>query len=106
MRPDPKATAVLIIPALNEEPVIASALRAIPPGLFEAVIVADNGSTDRTVEIARNVGAIVTTEPERGYGATCLRAFNAVPATAQAIVFMQADGSEDPGEAVKLLRPI
>ena len=44
--------AALIIPALNEEPVLARTLRAIPPGLFQMVIVADNGSTDGTAAVA------------------------------------------------------
>ena len=37
------------------------------------VLVVDNGSTDRTVEVARQGGARVVSEPERGYGAACLR---------------------------------
>lgn len=98
--------AALIIPALNEEPVIARTLRAIPPGLFDIVIVADNGSTDRTAQIARDLGACVTVEPRRGYGWTCLRALRAVPEGTEAVVFMQADLSEDPREAERLLEPL
>ena len=64
--------AALIIPALNEEPVLARTLRAIPPGLFQIVLVADNGSTDGTAAVARAAGATVVSEPERGYGAACL----------------------------------
>jgi glycosyltransferase involved in cell wall biosynthesis len=99
-------SAALIIPALNEEPVIATTLRAIPPGVFRLVIVADNGSQDRTVEVARACGATVVVEPERGYGAACLRALAALPPEIDAIVFLQADLSEDPTEAPALLRPI
>ena len=98
--------AALIIPALNEESVIAATLRAIPPGVFRLVIVADNGSTDRTAEIARARGAMVIIEPERGYGAACLRALAALPADIDAVVFLQADLSEDPSEARALLGPI
>ena len=43
-------SAALIIPALNEEPVIGRTLASIPQGLFDQIIVADNGSTDRTAE--------------------------------------------------------
>jgi glycosyltransferase involved in cell wall biosynthesis len=98
--------AALIIPALNEEPVIAATLRAIPLGVFRLVIVADNGSTDRTAEIARLSGALVVVEAERGYGAACLRALAALPADIEAVVFLQADLSEDPSEAPALLGPI
>jgi glycosyltransferase involved in cell wall biosynthesis len=96
----------LIIPALNEEPVIGDTLRAIPSGLFDIVIVADNGSSDRTGEIARSLGALVTREEERGYGATCLKAIAHVSADVDAVVFMQADLSEDPKEAALLIEPI
>ena len=96
----------LIIPALNEEPVIAATLGAIPAGVFHQVIVADNGSTDRTVEAARALGATVVVEPERGYGAACLRALAALGPEIDTVVFLQADLSEDPREAPLLLAPI
>ncbi len=98
--------AALIIPALNEEAVIGTTLQRVPLGLFRTVIVADNGSTDRTGEIARAKGAIVAREPERGYGAACLRAIAALPPEIEVVAFMQADGSEDPNEAALLLGPI
>ncbi len=98
--------AALIIPALNEEEVIGSTLREIPPGLFHTVIVADNGSTDRTAAIARAEGATVVHEPERGYGAACLKALATLGPETDVVVFMQADGSENPAEAKLLLHPI
>ena len=100
------ARAALIIPALNEEDVVATTLRRVPPSLFRTIVVADNGSTDRTAEIARAEGARVVHEPERGYGAACLRALAALPPDVDAVVFMQADASEDPAEAPLLLAPI
>lgn len=106
MSQDSATTAALIIPALNEEAVIGDMLRAIPPSLFLAVIVADNGSTDHTASIAQSCGAIVVHEPERGYGAACLRAIQALPAGVQIVVFLQADLSEDPAEAPLLIAPI
>ncbi len=98
--------AALIIPALDEEPVIGRALDQIPRGLYREIIVADNGSRDRTAEIARARGVTVVTEPERGYGAACLRAIAALPAEIEAVVFMDADASDDAAEAVLLLEPI
>lgn len=96
----------LIIPALNEEAAIATTLDALPPGLYRAVIVADNGSTDRTAAIARARGATVVHEPERGYGAACLRAMAALPPDIDTVVFMDADSSDDPADARDLLAPI
>jgi len=98
--------AALIIPALDEEPVIGRTLDQVPRSLYREIIVADNGSRDRTAEIAQTRGATVVCEPERGYGAACLRAIAALPPGVEAVVFMDADGSDDPAEAVLLLEPI
>src|SRR5690349_2088571 len=106
MRQAGETSAALIIPALNEEAVIAQMLATIPAALFDTIIVADNGSSDGTAEIARASGACVVTEPERGYGAACLRAMREIPEHIQAVVFMQADCSEDAREAQLLLTPI
>jgi glycosyltransferase involved in cell wall biosynthesis len=104
MRDQSDATAAVIVPALNEEAVIAQTLARIPPSFH--IFVADNGSTDRTAEIARELGVTVVHEPERGYGAACLRAISALPAAIEFVVFLQADNSEDPDEAQILLAPI
>jgi glycosyltransferase involved in cell wall biosynthesis len=96
----------LIVPALNEEPVIGQMLDAVPRSLYSAILVADNGSTDRTAAVAAAHGATVVSQPERGYGAACLRALDALPPEIEVVVFMQADLSEDPAEARLLLAPL
>ncbi|MGH2442872.1 MAG: glycosyltransferase family 2 protein [Chloroflexota bacterium] len=63
----------IVMPCLNEEETIAAcvtkALIGIErTGLPGEVIVSDNGSTDRSVEIATELGARVVHVPERGYG--------------------------------------
>ena len=98
--------AALIIPALNEAECLPLLFDAIPADLFRWIIVADNGSTDGTAAVAMARGAMVVTEPERGYGAASLAALAALPAEAEIIVWMQADLSEDPLEARALLAPI
>ena len=98
--------AALIIPALDEEESLGVTLSLVPPNLFRIVIVADNGSTDRTAEVARTGGALIVHEPERGYGAACLRALAALPDSIEAVAFVQADASENPAEAGRLLTPI
>ena len=100
------AAAALIIPALNEEASLGATLARVPRHLYRVILVADNGSTDRTAAVALDAGAFVVRAPERGYGAACLSALGAVPDEVEAIVFMQADGSEDAGEAALLLAPI
>lgn len=81
-------------------------LSHLPEGMFDCVIVADNGSTDATAEIARAHGATVVHAPERGYGAACLRAMEVLPEDCHSVVFLQADLSEEPEETYRLLAPL
>ena len=95
-----------VLPALNEEQALAQVLKDLPRSLFTSVIVADNGSTDRTAEVARAGGAQVVSEPRRGYGRACLAALAALPAESEIVGFLDADASDNPAEAVRLVEPI
>ncbi|MEL6181597.1 MAG: glycosyltransferase, partial [Myxococcota bacterium] len=66
----------VVIPALNEEQSIGLVLEDIPLERVRRVVVADNGSTDRTAAIARDHGAIVVAAMRRGYGSACLAALD------------------------------
>ena len=97
----------VVIPALDEEQGLPEVLREIPADLVRRVVVADNGSRDRTAQVAREAGAIVVTQPERGYGAACLEAL-AYLATdpPDVVVFLDGDHSDHPAELRTLLEPI
>ena len=97
-------TVGVIIPALNEEQALPAVLAELPAGVDE-VIVVDNGSTDRTAAVARAAGARVVGEPQRGYGAACLRGLAAV-GRHEVIAFLDADHSDDPTALPDLLAPI
>ena len=96
----------LLIPALNEEASIGHVLSSLPTGLFSQVVVVDNGSTDRTAEVAQAHGATVVREPRRGYGRACLAGLAALDPNSDIVVFMDADSSDVPEEAGLLLEPI
>jgi len=97
----------VIIPALNEQDALPLVLRDIPRPPVRRVIVADNGSTDRTAEVARENGAEVVHEPERGYGAACLKALAHLAADPpDIVVFLDGDYSDHPDELLSLIDPI
>ncbi len=94
----------VIIPALDEERAIDGVLRGIP-GWVDDIIVVDNGSTDATAEVAVAAGAHVVPEKKRGYGAACLRGI-AEAREDSLLVFMDADGSDDPADMESLVEPV
>jgi glycosyltransferase involved in cell wall biosynthesis len=80
----------VVIPCLNEEQGIEQVLKCMP-AFVDEVIVVDNGSTDRTSEVARAFGAKVIREDVRGYGRSYRRGF--AGATGELIVTLDGDHS-------------
>ncbi len=98
----------MLIPALNEEEALPGVLAAIPPSVAQ-VVVADNGSTDGTAQVARAAGAVVVHERRRGYGAACLAGLAYLadqPTAPDVVVFLDGDQSDDPADIHRLLGPI
>jgi rSAM/selenodomain-associated transferase 1 len=99
----------IVIPALNEQETIAAVVEDCrrhgrPHEL--RVVVCDNGSADATAERAAAAGAEVVREPQRGYGAACLRALDHLGAWPEALAFVDADGSSDLGDLPALVAPL
>ena len=98
---------VVIIPALDEEKSLPKVLAEIPADLIAEVFVVDNGSRDRTADVAREAGASVLREPRAGYGQACL---TGIAALAQSppdiVVFVDGDYSDRPSEMRELVKPI
>ena len=99
----PPAIAV-VIPALDEEQAIGKVLRDIPEGASQVVVV-DNGSRDRTAEVARGLGAEVVAEPRRGYGQACLTGIAQLDRP-DIVVFLDGDYSDYPEEMSALVAPL
>jgi glycosyltransferase involved in cell wall biosynthesis len=97
----------VVIPALNEEEPIGDVVRAIrATNIPREVIVADNGSTDRTAERAREAGARVASQPHRGYGRACAAGVDAVSPECDIVVFLDGDGSDCAELMERLIEPI
>ncbi len=92
----------VILPALDEEAALPWVLERMPEG-YRAIVV-DNGSTDRTAEVARELGATVVTELQQGFGAACWAGL--VATTAPVVCFMDADASFDPTELPLVADPV
>ena len=101
----------VVIPAYNEEDNIGSVLPRIPAtvcGLETAVLVMDDGSRDRTGDIAREHGAAVARHVTNLGGGAALRTGYRlmVDSKAQIVVTLDADGQHRPEEMERLVGPV
>jgi glycosyltransferase involved in cell wall biosynthesis len=99
----------VVMPCLNEEDTIGQCVESALVALREQaivgeVIVADNGSTDRSIAIAQKLGARVVNEAERGYGAAYMRGISA--ARGRYILIGDSDSTYDFSDLPRLLEPL
>jgi hypothetical protein len=99
----------VVIPCLNEaqsiELVVRKALNTMErEGIRGEVVVADNGSTDGSPELAEKAGARVVNEPRKGYGSAYLAGFDA--ARGKYILMGDADDTYDFTQIVRFLGPL
>lgn len=92
----------VVLPVLDEAAAIPRVIRSLPDG-YRAIVV-DNGSTDDSASVARALGALVVSEPQRGFGAACFAGL--VAATADVVCFMDCDGSLDGGDLHGVADPV
>ncbi len=95
-----------VLPCLNEEKGIRDCLLRIKETIARLrlnaeIIVADNGSTDKSAEIAMQEGAKVVYENKKGYGSAYKRGFK--EARGKLIAALDADGTYDPKDIEKML---
>jgi len=104
-------TVAVVIPAWNEQASIGQVIQALPKEWAQRIVVADNGSTDRTAEVARAAGATVVPAPRRGYGSACLAGLaflQALPPQQQPqiVAFIDGDFSDYPEQLPLIVAPI
>lgn len=92
----------VVLPVLNEAAALPWVLARLPDG-FRPIVV-DNGSDDGSGDIARSLGALVVTEPRRGFGAACFAGLEA--AGADVVCFMDCDASLLPEELPSVADPV
>jgi glycosyltransferase involved in cell wall biosynthesis len=95
-------TVDVVLPCLDEAAALPWVLGRMPPGY--RAIVADNGSTDGSADVARAHGAEVVAVAQRGFGAACHAGLLA--ATAEVVCFMDADASLDPQQLPRVAEPV
>jgi glycosyltransferase involved in cell wall biosynthesis len=92
----------VVFPCLNEEQALPGILSRLPQG-YRAIVV-DNGSTDDSAAVARAHGALVVSEPRRGFGSAAHAGLLA--ASAPLVAFCDADGSMDPADLPRVVDPV
>jgi len=92
----------VVLPCLDEAAALPWVLARIPAGY--RAIVADNGSTDGSPDIAAAYGALVVSVPRRGFGAAAHAGLEA--AGAELVCFLDADGSFDPAQLPRVVAPV
>ena len=98
----------VIIPAYNEQESIPRVIKDIPSSVNEIIVVSNN-STDDTEINAKNAGATVLVEKQKGYGYACLKGMDYISkqeVKPDIIVFLDGDYSDYPEELTKIIKPI
>lgn len=98
---------IAVIPAYNEEKTIGNVVRKTT-GFADEVLVVDDGSADKTQEIARNYGAkVLNLRINRGLGSAIRTGIKAALARgADIIITLDADGQHNPEDIKKIIEPI
>jgi glycosyltransferase involved in cell wall biosynthesis len=98
----------IVMPAHNEESSIGHVLDALKAEGYTHVIVVDDGSEDKTAEVARKRGAVVISHPKNmGLGAALRTGLKAAfERGADRAVTFDADGQHDPKSVRKLLEAL
>lgn len=99
----PKTT--VLICALNEEENLPHVLPRIPAWVYEVILV-DGHSADRTAEIAGELQPGIRVLVQPGKGKQDAKIFGLRHASGDIVVFMDADGQNDPDEMHKFVQPL
>lgn len=94
----------VVLPCLDEAAALPWVLGRMPSGYRP--IVADNDSTDGSAQVAEQHGARVVQARPRGFGAACHAGLAAADHEDGIVCFLDADGSFDPEQLPRVVRPL
>jgi glycosyltransferase involved in cell wall biosynthesis len=101
-----QAVVSIVIPCLDEEATIAAVVHEVLEQGADDVVVVDNGSTDATAQRAREAGARIIHEPQRGYGRACAAGLRTIRPDADVVCFLDGDGSDVPCFLPAIVAPV
>jgi hypothetical protein len=97
----------VVIPVFNERESLPLVVADVPRDRVDEIIVVDNGSTDETARVAKELPVRLVREDRRGYGSACLAGIAAIEASPpDVVVFLDGDYSDHPEEMPRLLDAI
>ncbi len=102
----------VLIPCYNEELGVGNVVEEIPHRKLKAlgykteVIVINNNSTDKTVEVAKSKNATVIDEPKKGKGYAILTGFRNIPDDTDIVVMLDGDNTYKSREMLRLIEPL
>lgn len=93
-----KSKVIVVMPAYNAEQTVEKTFRDIPTGCVDEILLVDDGSTDRTVEVAKRLGIfMIQHEKNQGYGGNQKTCYDyALARGADIIVMIHPDYQYDP----------
>ncbi|MBU1650900.1 glycosyltransferase family 2 protein [bacterium] len=99
----------VVMPCLNEEQTVGICIRKAKEtmeklGIHGEVVISDNGSTDRSVELSEELGARVVHQPEKGYGNAYIKGL--AEARGKFIVMADSDDSYDLTDLERFIKPL
>ena len=92
----------VVLPVLDEARAIPVTIASLPRDCEPIVV--DNGSADASAAVAREHGARVVHEPQRGFGAACFAGL--VACETEIVAFMDCDGSFDGSDLTHVVAPM
>lgn len=99
---------IVVMPAYNAEITLNKTYRDIPEGIVDDIILCDDGSGDRTVDVARALGiAVLLHERNKGYGGNQKTLYrDALNKGADIVVMLHPDYQYDSKKIPDLIRPV